>query len=163
MSEQQKVEKNKVVRIKYELYDIQTGEKLEESEYSYIHGTGAMLPALEKALEGLKVGDEKEVELEAKDAYGIYREDLVDRVPLNAFGGQTPQKGMVYYAQTPEGEVLPFTVKDIQGNEVVVDFNHPLAGRDLKFRVKVVEVRDATPEELEHGHVHEDGHGHHHH
>ncbi len=163
MGEHQKVEKNKVVKIKYELYDTQTGEKLEESEYAYIHGTGAMLPGLEKALEGLKVGDEKEVELEAKEAYGEYKEELVDRVPLEAFGGQTPQKDTVYYAQTPEGEVLPFTVKDIQGNEVVIDFNHPLAGKNLKFKVKVVEVRDATPEELEHGHVHEDGHGHHHH
>ncbi len=162
MSNEQKISRNKVVKIAYELFDADTGEKIEESQYSYIHGTGTMIPALEKELEGLGVGDEKEVVLEAKDAYGEYNMDLVQQVPLDAFGGETPQENTVYYAQTPEGEVLPFTVKKVEGDNVTIDMNHPLAGKKLKFRVKVLEVRDATAEELEHGHVHEDGHGHHH-
>jgi len=120
-----------------------------------------MSPGLEKALEGKAQGNRIEVSLVPEEGYGTRNEALVQRVPKRSLQGAGEiRKGMQFQAQTDEGMRL-FTVTTVVGDMVTLDGNHPLADQTLHFDVEVVEVRDATAEELEHGHVHGAG-GHHH-
>ena len=163
------IENNKVVKCHYVLRDgTATGELIESTEgaepLSYIQGVGAMIPTFEQQLAGKQVGDAIAFPVKAADAYGEYQDDLVQEIPFAAFKfepGQNP-----YDIFTP-GEVLP--LNDEQGNQflatvvettndmVKVDMNHPMAGVDLYFNVHVEDIRDATPDELSHGHIHGDG------
>ncbi len=153
-----------VVTIEYTLKDSK-GEVLDSSVGSeplaYLHGFQNIVPGLEKALEGKKKGDELEVKLTPDEAYGQRRDELMSTVN-KAELDQIPnlEEGMQLQAQTPQG-VQIFTIAEIKGDEVTLDGNHPLAGEELNFKVKVMDVRKATQEELEHGHVHGPG-GHHH-
>ncbi len=159
------IAQDKVVLIHYTLTN-ESGETLDSSSggdpLAYLHGQGNIIPGLEKALEGKQAGDKLSVRVEPAEGYGVRDEALVQHVPRRQFGGANVQPGMQFHAQTSQGHARVVTVKHIQGDMVVVDGNHPLAGEVLNFDVEVAEVRDATQEELQHGHVHGPG-GHHHH
>lgn len=153
-----------VVVIDYTLTN-SSGEVLDSSQgkepLAYLHGFQNIIPGLEKALEGKQKGDELQVKLSPEEAYGPRRDELLSVVDKNELA-QIPnlEEGMQLQAQTPQG-VQVFTVSAINGDKVTLDGNHPLAGEELNFSVKVVDVRKASQEELEHGHVHGAG-GHQH-
>jgi FKBP-type peptidyl-prolyl cis-trans isomerase SlyD len=156
--------KDKVGTINYTLKN-KEGEVLDESNdksFAYLHGARNIIPGLENALEGKEAGDKASVVIEPQDAYGERNLEQIQRVPLDMFPEDAEIKeGMQFEAATPEGAPVIVTVTAVDAGEVVVDGNHPLAGEQLHFDVEVVEVRDASEEELEHGHVHGPG-GHHH-
>ena len=159
-----KVAADAVVLIHYTLKD-DAGKVIDSSSGSeplaYIQGHGNLVPGLEKALEGKQDGDTIKVSLAPADGYGMRNEALVQRVPKRSLQGSGEiRKGMQFQAQTDEGLRL-FTVTAVVGDMVSLDGNHPLADQTLNFDVEVIRVREATSEELEHGHVHGAG-GHHH-
>ncbi len=153
-----------VVLIHYTLKDDE-GKVLDSSAggepLAYIQGHGNLVAGLEKALEGKTQGNRVAVSLSPAEGYGTRNEALVQRVPKRSLqrAGEI-RKGMQFQAQTDEG-MRVFTVTTVVGDMVTLDGNHPLADQTLHFDVEVVEVRSATAEELEHGHVHGAG-GHHH-
>ncbi|MFM2005598.1 MAG: hypothetical protein RLZZ09_1253 [Pseudomonadota bacterium] len=156
---------NKVVSIHYKLTN-DAGDILDSSEgqepLAYLHGLGNIIPGLENALSGRALGDKFSVTVAPADGYGERDNEMVQSVPKSAFQGVDQiLPGMQFQAQSPEGMQL-VTVIDVDGDEVILDGNHPMAGITLTFDVEVTEIRDATAEELEHGHVHGPG-GHHHH
>ena len=129
---------------------------------AYIQGLGHIVPGLEKALDGKNVGDRFKVSVSPEEGYGVRDEEMVDRIPKSSFEGVPEvEPGMEFYADGPNGPVM-ITVQDIVGDEVLVDGNHPLAGKTLHFEIEVIDVREATPEEAEHGHVHGEDDDHHH-
>lgn len=154
------ISRNTVAAIDYTLTDPE-GEVLDTSEgrgpLTYLHGAGNLIPGLEKALEGSTAGDSLSVAVEPAEGYGERDEDLVQTVPASAFDGvDEVQPGMRFQASDDQGNVRIVTVTDVAENQVTVDANHPLAGQALNFDVSVVEVREATPTEIDHGHVHDD-------
>jgi FKBP-type peptidyl-prolyl cis-trans isomerase SlyD len=159
------IAKDSVVRFDYTLTgpDGQTIDTSAGREpLAYLHGAGNIIGGLEKALVGKKSGDELTVDVPAAEAYGVRDEKLVQVVPVAAFQGvPSIQPGMQFQARGPQGQTAMVTVTKVEGEQITVDANHPLAGVPLRFAVKIVEVRAATREELEHGHVHGAG-GHHH-
>ena len=153
------VEPQKVVSIDYTLKD-DSGNVLDSSQgsepLSFIYGTGSIIPGLEKALEGKATGDEVSVTVEPEEGYGQYDDSLIIQVTKDKF--QDPdnvQEGMQVQAQSQDGNVQILTVKSIDGEQVTLDANHPLAGQRLNFDVEVAEVREPTQEELDHGHIHD--------
>lgn len=160
-----KVAANTVVSIDYVLRD-DDGEVLDSSQGQpplvYIHGTGSLVPGLEKALEGKDVGAAIKVDVAPDQAYGERDESLVEVANRNQFeSGVEIEVGAQFQVEGPQG-VTMLTVVEVDGEEVTLDGNHPLAGMTLHFEVSVKDVRAATPDELKHGHVHGPG-GHHHH
>jgi FKBP-type peptidyl-prolyl cis-trans isomerase SlyD len=155
---------DKVVQIHYTLTNDE-GEILDSSEgqepLAYLHGFGNIIPGLENALTGRVVGDKFQVTIPPEEAYGLRDDELVQAAPRGAFQG-VPEvlPGMQFHAESPDGIQL-VTVIDVDGDNVILDGNHPMAGITLNFDVEVTEIRDATAEELDHGHVH-GPHGHHH-
>lgn len=127
---------------------------------TYLHGADNIVPGLEKALEGKQPGDVVKVVVPAAEGYGLRDEKQIRKVPLRKLPEGKPRVGMRFRVQTPDGGAIAALVTAIQGDYATVDANHPLAGMTLHFDVTVVEVRDATPDELTHGHVHGPG-GHH--
>lgn len=128
----------------------------------YLHGAGNLIPGLEDELTGKAAGDALKVVVAPEQGYGMPSDELVQRVPREAFGGiEELQPGMRFEATDQQGNAHPVVIQEIDGDEVVVNGNHPLAGHTLHFDVTVAEVREATAEELEHGHAHADGHHHH--
>ena len=125
-----------------------------------LFGHGNIIPGLEKAMDGREAGDSFKADVPAADAYGERRDGLSQRVPKKHFGAQKLAPGMQVVLNTNFGP-RAVTVEKVGMTVVDVDLNHPMAGKDLHFDIDVVEVREATPEELEHHHVHGDG-GHHH-
>ena len=153
-----KIEENKVVSIDYTLKNDQ-GEVIDSSEgnepLSFIYGKGNIITGLEAELVGKTVGDEVSVSIEPKDGYGEYDENMMFEVGKNQFQDISKiEEGMQVQGQTGDGQVQVFTIKSVEDDKVVLDANHPLAGFTLHFDVAVTEIRDATPEELDHGHVH---------
>lgn len=135
------------------------GETLDTSSggepLKYLHGASNIVPGLEKALEGKSAGDKLKVAVKPQDAYGEVNPELVQKVPRAAFDGAPEIKpGMQFQAQGPNGQVQIITVREVAGDEVTVDANHPLAGEVLHFDIAVEDVREATEEEIAHGHVH---------
>jgi FKBP-type peptidyl-prolyl cis-trans isomerase SlyD len=158
------VQKNKVVAIDYKLTGTD-GKTIDSSENQgplyYIQGIGNLIPGLESALEGKKAGDSLKVKIDAKDGYGERNESLCQAVPRAQFEStEGLEIGMQFEVETEQGEIVVAVTK-IEGDTVTVDGNHPLAGMELHFDVTVKEIRDASAEELAHGHVHGPG-GHHH-
>ena len=156
---------NKAVSIDYTLTNV-AGEVIDSSAGGapmvYLHGAGNIIVGLEKALEGKRAGDELSVAVEPQDAYGEYSAELVAVLGREMFEGVDElEVGMQFHASGPDGSMQIVTIRDLDGDEVTVDGNHPLAGQRLNFQVKVVDVRDAHAEEIAHGHVHGEG-GHHH-
>ncbi len=158
------ITKNQVVSIDYTLTD-NDGNIIDSSKdrapMKYIHGIGALIPGLEAALTGKPVGEHISVKIEPEQAYGQRNDKLMQAIPKERFAGMPDVKpGMQFQANTEKGQVL-VTVIGIEKDEVIVDGNHPLAGVTLNFEVDVREIREATAEELAHGHVHGEG-GHQH-
>jgi FKBP-type peptidyl-prolyl cis-trans isomerase SlyD len=157
------IEDKKVVGMEYTL-TLDDGEIADSSDGKeplfFLHGFGNIIPGLEKALEGLKVGDEKEVKVPPKEAYGEFNEAAFQEIPRDAIPSDVPlEEGIMLELIDENGYFLPAIIAEVQDEIIVVDMNHPLAGQTLNFKVKIVEIREATEEELEHGHVH-GAHGH---
>ncbi len=155
---------DKVVTIHYTLKD-DAGGIVDTSDggepLAYIQGHGSLVHGLEKALEGQEAGGALAVSVPPEEGYGKHDTQLIQKVPKRSMQGAGEiRKGMQFQARTPEG-MRVFTVTAVVGDMVTLDGNHPLADKTLHFDVKIVDVRDATTEELEHGHVHGAG-GHHH-
>ena len=153
-----------VVTIDYTLKD-DNGTILDnstEGNFAYLHGANNIIPGLENALTGKSAGDELEVSVSPAEGYGEHNETMIQAVPRDMFDSeQEIEVGMQFHAQSPEGEMIVVTVTDIEGDDITVDGNHPLAGVNLNFGVKVIDIREASAEEIEHGHVHGPG-GHQH-
>jgi FKBP-type peptidyl-prolyl cis-trans isomerase SlyD len=155
---------NKVVTIDYTLTDAR-GQVIDSSNgrdpLAYLHGNQNIIPGLENALEGKKKGDSLNVSVAPAEGYGEREEGLIQSVPRNLFeNSEELEVGMQFQSMSEEGVRL-VTVVDVANDMVTVDANHPLAGETLNFAVTVMDVRDASEEELHHGHVH-GPHGHDH-
>jgi FKBP-type peptidyl-prolyl cis-trans isomerase SlyD len=146
-----------VVTIDYTLKD-DNGTVLDsstEGNFAYLHGANNIIPGLENALTGKSAGDEVDVSVSPAEGYGEHNETMIQAVPRDMFDSeQEIQVGMQFHAESPEGEMIVVTVTDVEGDDVTVDGNHPLAGVNLNFGVKVIDIREASEEEVEHGHVH---------
>lgn len=155
-----KVAKDLVVSLAYKVRtedNVLVDESLDTAPLDYLHGRGSLVSGLEKALEGRSIGEHFDIEIQADDAYGQYDENLVQRVPKDIFVGVDElQVGMRFLADTDMGSV-PVEITGIEGDEVIVDGNHMLAGQNLKFNVKIIAIREATEKELAYGHVHSEG------
>ncbi|MGW8227775.1 MAG: FKBP-type peptidyl-prolyl cis-trans isomerase [Gammaproteobacteria bacterium] len=153
-----------VVTLDYTLKD-DDGNILDSSNdgnFTYLHGAHNIIPGLENALTGKTAGDEVSVTVNPAEGYGERNDSMVQAVPRDMFDSeQEIEVGMQFHAQSPEGDMVVVTVMDVDDENITVDGNHPLAGMNLNFGVKVLDVREATTEELDHGHVHGPG-GHHH-
>ena len=154
------ITKNKVASIHYTLRD-NTGAILDTSDgrepLSYLHGAGNLILGMEEGLEGKTTGDKFQLTIAPEKGYGEKDPSMTQKVPRSAFGDQEVKTGMKF--STDRGAVV--TVTDVGLDAITVDANHPLAGVELSFAVEVMEVRNATAEEIQHGHVHGPG-GHHH-
>ena len=155
------ISKHKVAAIHYTLTNNE-GKVLDSSQGNeplhYIQGIGNLIPGMEEGLEGKKQGDKFNLKVSPEKGYGVKDEKMIQRVPRSAFGAGEVKKGMQF--QTNHGQMV--TVTEVGLNEITVDANHPLAGVELNFAVEVLSIREATADELSHGHVHGPG-GHHHH
>lgn len=159
-----KIENNSVVRFHYTVSQVGQ-EPLESSKeagepLAILIGHGNIIPGLEKAMLGHAAGDSFSVDVTAAEAYGERRDGLSQRIPKKHFGAQKLQPGMQVVLNTNMGP-RAVTIEKVGMSVVDVDLNHPMAGKDLHFDVDIVEVREASEEEIAHRHVHGDG-GHHH-
>jgi FKBP-type peptidyl-prolyl cis-trans isomerase SlyD len=155
------ITKNMIVSFDYTLTD--SGNQVLDSSTDaeplvYLHGHGNIIPGLERAMEGKTSGDSFKINVPAADAYGERDEKLILTIPLSRFGEEKVEEGMEFQAQTPEGYRV-VTVTSVNGDQVTIDGNHPLAGQELNFDVTVKDIREANEEEIAHGHPH---HAHHH-
>ena len=150
------IENNKVVRVHYTGTLPDTGEVFDSSEgreaLTFLVGHKQMIPGFERELMGKELGEKVEFTLSPEDAYGEHNPDAVQKVPLDMFGNIKPEVGT-----TLMSDMGPFRVTEVGDELITVDFNHVLAGKSLTFNVEVVELRDATEEEISHGHAHGPG------
>lgn len=152
------VQKNKVVSIHYTL-TLDDGETVDSSRerepLAFLVGHEQIIPGLENELLDLQVGDAKSVTVAPEQAYGVYEESLVQALQRSNIPGHVDlEEGGVLRAQDENGQILEGTIIELTDERVVLDFNHPLAGETLHFDTEIIAIRDATPEELSHGHVH---------
>lgn len=159
------ITQDSAVTIHYTLKD-DAGEIMDSSVSAepliYLHGHGNLVPGLERELEGKEAGDTLNVTLSPADGYGEYDKSLVQQVPRRALEGiPNIRVGLRLQTQTSDGP-RTVIVKNIIGDMVTLDANHPLAGKTLSFEIEIVDVRQATEEELSHGHAHGPGDDHHH-
>lgn len=154
---------NKVVTIHYTLRN-DAGEVLDSSEgqppMAYLHGAGNIVPGLERQLEGKTAGEKVVAVVPPEEGYGNKQGTGPQAIPIAAFEGAEIHPGMTLVVEDDDGEQMPLRVVAVEEDRVLVDLDHPLAGETLHFSVEIVAVREATEEELAHGHVHD---GHHHH
>jgi FKBP-type peptidyl-prolyl cis-trans isomerase SlyD len=155
------ISRHKVATIDYTLTD-DSGEVIDSSAGSpglaYLHGEQNIIPGLENALEGKIAGDSLKVTVAPEEGYGVRDDTKVVTVPHDMFENASEvQVGARFYAQSPEGQQIAITVVEVREEDIVVDGNHPLAGQNLHFDVTVTDVRDASEEEISHGHVHGPG------
>ena len=150
-------DKDCVVGIEYEVKEAGKNEIVDSNKGSqpleFIMGTGQIIPGLEKGLTGMQEGESGDILVPAKDAYGEYNSEAVQTLPIEQFEGIELKEGLTLNGQGENGQTVQVTVKSFNDKEVVVDFNHPLAGKDLMFSVKVVSAREATDEEKATGQV----------
>ena len=146
---------NRVISIEYTLNDANTNEKLDSNvganPLEFISGMGQIIPGLEKELVNLGAGEKADVMVEPVDGYGEYNDEAVQNLPKEQFAGIDLVEGMSLYGTGEQGETVQVTVKTVGESDVTIDYNHPMAGRSLMFTVAVLEVRDATAEELQTG------------
>jgi len=159
-----KVAQNKVVQMHYTLTD-ESGTTIDSSAgqepLAYIQGIGNIIPGLEDALEGKVKGDKLQVTVSPSDGYGERNDEMIQKVSKSGFQGEEELvAGMQVQVDTQNGPSIAMVTK-VEGEDVMLDLNHPLAGVTLNFDVEIVDVRESTEEEIEHGHVHGPG-GHHH-
>lgn len=166
------VDTNKVVALSYKLSNNQTGEKIEETSpdhpMQFLYGVERLIPTFEVNIHGLKVGDTFKFDIPSHEAYGTVNNDHVAMIPIQVFHNE---EGVIDEQVIHVGAVLPMTdsegnhlrgkIMELTAEEVKMDFNHPLAGIDLLFEGTILEVREATADEIAHGHTH-GAHGHHH-
>lgn len=149
-----------MVSIDYTLRD-DTGQVLDQSgeqPLAYLHGHQNIIPGLERALEGLEPGADARAQIQPNDGYGTRSDDKVIQVSRAELPNEIdPEVGMILSGQTPDGQSVPLIVTGVNDSAITLDGNHPLAGKNLDFEVKIREVREATNEELAHGHVHGPG------
>lgn len=161
----QSVQDDVIVSIDYTLR-LEDGEVIDSSKgrtpLQYVQGKGQIVPGLERELYGMNVGEKKAVTVSAEEGYGDYDEERLQRVPLNTFPDDMElEEGVsVRMRDVNSGQLFDAYIDDIDDEAVTLDFNHPLAGETLHFDIKVVDVREATAEELEHGHAHDGSEGH---
>jgi FKBP-type peptidyl-prolyl cis-trans isomerase SlyD len=165
MTALENVEHGVIVKLEYTLQieDEMVESTDDEGPIEFLQGYGEIIPGLEAALYGMQVGQEKDVTVDPEDGYGEYDGEAFEEVPLEIFPEEMDLSlGMpVELYDEDADETVDGFIAEIRTDTVVVDLNHPLAGETLNFHVKVVGLRPATPEELEHGHAHgEDGHEH---
>ncbi|MCH7662477.1 MAG: peptidylprolyl isomerase [Chloroflexi bacterium] len=158
-----KVTENMAVSMEYTL--TVNGEVLDSSEehgpIEFLLGYQNIIPGLEKAVAGMAVGESKDVVVAAKDGYGESDSSEIKDVSKDEFPDEIPLKvGVDLEMKDDEGHLVHGTILEVGEESIKMDFNHPLAGKELHFAVKVVELRAATAEELSHGHIHSHGHGH---
>ncbi len=153
-----KIENDKVVSFHYTLTDDDNNvlDKSDSEEpLSYLHGAGNIIPGLEKALAGKEAGNKIKARIEPEDAYGIKQEGMVQVLPKEAFEGvEKIEPGLQFQAAGQNGEPVVVTVTKVEGDQITIDGNHPLAGVALTFDVEIADVRDATEDEIAHGHIH---------
>lgn len=151
-----KVAANKVVKMHYSVMDNDKNSidnSFDGEPLIFIVGTGYLIQGLEDALQGKEAGDTLSVTVPPEQGYGERHDELMQAVPKSMFEGMEIEVGMQFRASTDDGDQSVMII-DIQEDEVIVDGNNPLAGITLNFDVEILEVRDATPDELAHGHVH---------
>lgn len=130
--------------------------------FSFISGNDQILPGLEKIIGGMLIGTKKNIALAPEDGYGVYKDEAVRIINRSEFPEDMElEEERGFFAKAPNGKDVQFFIKNIDGDNIKVDFNHPLAGKTLYFDVELLNLRDATKEEIEHGHVHGNG-GHNH-
>lgn len=158
------IEPNSVVTLHYTLKD-NDGNVIDQSEdgsFLYLHGAMNIIPGLENALTGKAAGDELSVTVSPEEGYGEKDPERIQEVPKEMFENAGDiAVGLQFHAQGPDGNAIVVTVAEVKDDSVVIDANHALAGVELNFDVKVIEVREASEEEISHGHVH-GPHGHDH-
>lgn len=158
-----KVEENKIVGIEYEVFDADTKELVDQNTsdnlLEFLVGAKNIIPGLEKAVMGLAISETKNVTVTPEDAYGAYNDDALEEVPSEQFEGIDLQEGMTLYAKDEQGQSIPAIVKTIGESNILVDYNHPLAGKTLNFDVEIVEIRDASQNEIDMGHPEAKGGG----
>jgi len=146
---------NKVIAIEYSLIDANSKEQLDSNigndPLEFITGMGQIIPGLEKEIENLPAGEKADVMVQPAEAYGEYNDEAVQTLPKEQFAGIDLVAGMTLYGSDEGGQTVQVTVKDFTDEEVTVDYNHPLAGKTLMFSVTIMDVRDATAEELQTG------------
>ena len=156
------ISNNKVVALNYVLKN-KDGEVIDQTEnepLQYLHGYGNIIPGLEKAMLGKKINDKFDISISPEDGYGIRNDEFIQKIPRNQFEeGIEITPGMRFQSQTEAGMQI-FTVMDADNDMITLDGNHPLAGETLNFSIEVAEIREATDEEIKHGHVHLSGHEH---
>lgn len=143
------IEANQIVSIEYEVSD---GEKIVDSNIGgtplvFMFGKGQIIPGLENAIAGMSIGERGDVHVKAADAYGEYNEEAKQEVPKEQFAGIDLEVGMSLYGQGEDGSTVQVIVQDIGDENVIIDFNHPLAGKDLMFTVSINNIREASAEE----------------
>lgn len=143
------IETNQIVSIEYEVKD---GDKVVDSNVGvaplvFMFGKGQIIPGLESGIANMSIGEKADVLVKAADAYGEYNSDATQEVPADQFAGIELALGMTLYGQGEDGGTVQVTVKEIGADTVVIDFNHPLAGKELLFSVAVNNIRDASAEE----------------
>lgn len=128
----------------------------ENQPIQFIQGKGHIIPGLERQIEGMKIGESKEVYITPEEGYGVIDENAYGEIPRSEFPPDIPlEKDVVLQMRNNEGQVFDAVIEEVGDENVKLNFNHPLAGKDLLFNVTVVDIRPATEEELAHGHVHE--------
>lgn len=144
------IETNQVVALEYE---VRHGDSIVDSNVGqdplvFIFGKGQIIPGLESGIASMAIGEQGDVLVKATDAYGDYNPEALEELPREQFAGIELQEGMSLYGQSADGQTVQVIVKEIGEQSVVIDYNHPLAGKDLMFSVKIHNVRDASADEV---------------
>ena len=149
--------KNLVMSIEYSVQDIQTGDQVDSNvgraPLEFITGMGQIIEGLESALLKMSAGEKGDVKVDPEFGYGVYNDEAVQILPVEQFAGIDLVQGMTLYGTSEDGETVQVAVKSFDDTNVVIDYNHPLAGKTLMFTVSLLEVRDATAEEIATGYV----------
>jgi len=158
------IEDKKIVAINYTLTtdDGEVLDKSDDGSFAYLHGADNIVIGLENALTGKAVGDKFNVKVSPEEGYGDRNDEMVQVVGREMFETEAElEVGTQFHAEGPDGHPIMITVAAIEGDDITIDGNHPLAGVNLNFDISVVDIKDASAEEIEHGHVHgPDGHHH---
>ncbi len=143
------IETNQIVSIEYEVRD---GNKVVDSNIGgtplvFMYGKGQIIPGLESGIKNMSIGEKADILVKSEDAYGVYNADAKQEVPSDQFAGIDLEIGMTLYGQGEDGGTVQVTVIEIGADDIVIDFNHPLAGKDLMFAVTINNIREASAEE----------------
>jgi FKBP-type peptidyl-prolyl cis-trans isomerase SlyD len=159
------IQENQIASFHYRVENGE-GKLIDQSEkdqpLSFLSQSEAILPKLEAELSQMEIGEKRELTLQPEDAYGTHKPELIQQMSRSQFPPDaTVEPGAQYTARDQNGRHFPFVISKVDGDDVTIDYNHPMAGETLTFNVELVGVRDASEEEIAHGHAH-DGHHHHH-